>query len=96
MAFGGREFMGGTLSLVCSAKPRPSVQKGAKGHQWWNRDVFHVEDEKGRTLCGINSSEWLTIEGREPQGIIDDHNCCGRCSRKIQDTYNLQKTENAS
>jgi hypothetical protein len=84
-----------SLKLVCSARPRPSVQKGAKGHQWWSRDVFHVESENGRTLCGINSSEWLTIEKRAPQAAIDDHHCCHRCSSKIQDIYKLTKMEKA-
>lgn len=83
------------LTLVCSARPRPSVQKGAKGHQWWARDVFHVESEKGRTLCGINSSDWLTIESRSPQATIDDHHCCNRCCSKIQETYKLTKMEKA-
>jgi len=87
--------MDDALKLVCSAKPRPSVQKGAKGHQWWSRDVFHVEGQKGRTLCGIDSSEWLTMEKREPQAVIDDRNCCDRCSSKIQGTYNLKKLEKA-
>lgn len=61
---------------VCSAKPRPSVQKGAKGHQWWRRDVYHLLGDNKRTLCGIDCSEWLTI------GPVDINNdCCARCSR---------------
>lgn len=72
-----------TVKLVCSAKPRPSVQKGAKGHQWWTRDVFHVEAEKGKTLCGINSSEWLTMENREADATVADQNCCDRCKAKL-------------
>lgn len=84
-----------SLTLVCSARPRPSVQKGAKGHQWWTRDVFHVDGGSKRTLCGINSSEWLTVEKREPQAIVDDHHCCSRCSIKIQEAYKLTKTEKA-
>lgn len=62
------------VAAVCSARPRPSVQKGAKGHQWWKRDVWHIDRGDRRTMCGINASEWLTI------GEIEiNESCCVKC-----------------
>jgi hypothetical protein len=53
------------------------VQSGAKGHQWWRRDVYHLRGDKMRTLCGVDCSDWLII------GPIDDvsADCCARCAR---------------
>jgi hypothetical protein len=79
------------VNLVCSAKPRPSVQKGAKGSQWWTRDVFHVAGEGNKTLCGVNSSEWLKMDARDAQDVINDAHCCSRCAGKVQIEYKLQK-----
>lgn len=66
---------------VCSAKPRPSVQKGAKGHQWWLRDVFHLREtpDANKTLCGRDCSEWLSMDSREKDEVKKDHHCCKRC-----------------
>jgi len=64
---------------VCSAKPRTSVQNNHArfGSQWWARDVYHIQGEPGRTLCGRDASEWLTIGEIE----APDHNCCARCAK---------------
>lgn len=64
------------INAVCSHKRHASVQRGAKGSQWWARDVYHITGAAGKTLCGLNCSEWLTI-GK----IAIDSNCCKRCSR---------------
>ncbi len=61
---------------VCSARPRASVQRGAKGNQWWRREPYHLLGENGRTLCGRNCAEWLTI-GPMPELNAD---CCVRCA----------------
>jgi hypothetical protein len=60
---------------VCSARPRASTQS-MKGNQWWRREPYHLLGEGGRTLCGRNCTEWLTIG---PMPEIDD-GCCIRCS----------------
>lgn len=66
------------LVAICSPRPRPSVQKGAKGNQWWSRDVYHIQDADGKTACGRDASDWLVI------GPVDelDHNCCQRCAAR--------------
>lgn len=65
------------LVAVCSNRPRPSVQKGAKGHQWWKRDVYHISDGHNFTLCGRAHHDWLTVgEIAEP-----DADCCQRCAK---------------
>ena len=71
------------MIAVCSAKPRPSVQKGDKGAQWWARDVYHLAAPQGplgvlKTLCGRDRADWLTIGDIE---TLDD-NCCTRCAAK--------------
>jgi hypothetical protein len=61
---------------VCSARPRPSVQKGAKGNHWWKRDVYHLRrQETARTYCGRDCSEWLVI-GEIAETTSD---CCALC-----------------
>lgn len=67
------------VRAVCSNRPRPSVHKGAKGNQYWKRDVWHIQKSGVTTLCGIDCSEWLRIGDIE----IDD-NCCEKCRRKTQ------------
>ena len=63
---------------VCSNRPRPSVQKGAKGNQWWRREVYHLSIEySGRTLCNVDCREWLVI-GEPPE---DSSDCCERCAK---------------
>lgn len=68
---------------VCSNKPRPSVQNNYTGPRGftavYGRDPWHVKGENGRTLCGINSSEWLTIGDLKPDGHL-----CHRCRRKLE------------
>jgi hypothetical protein len=63
------------LIAVCSARPRPSVHKGSKGHQWWSREVYHLAGSDGMTLCGRATADWLTIGPVEQL----DHDCCKRC-----------------
>jgi hypothetical protein len=66
------------MIAVCSPRPRTSLQNNhSKGSQWWARDVYHLLGEAGRTLCGRDCSEWLTIGEIEP-----DHNCCVRCKER--------------
>src|ERR1700733_10081692 len=69
------------LELVCSQKPRPSVQKGPKGNQFWKRDVHHIAREK-KTLCGIDASDWLAFAKFTPQAA-DDPNLCTRCKSAL-------------
>lgn len=66
------------MIAVCSARPRPSVQKGAKGSQWWRRDIWHISDGHNFTLCGHAHHDWLTIGELE----ATDAHCCQRCARK--------------
>ncbi|MDR7032401.1 hypothetical protein [Mesorhizobium sp. BE184] len=64
------------LRAVCSNRPRPSVQKGPKGNQWWKRDVWHLADTSIATLCGVRCGDWLTIT---PTPAINS-DCCVRCA----------------
>lgn len=65
---------------VCSARPRPSLQRNGKGHQWWARDVYHIQGDAGLTLCGRNTADWLTI------GPVEEltADCCDRCRARVQ------------
>jgi hypothetical protein len=72
------------LHAVCSNKPRPSVQKGAKGHQYWRRDVFHLSYAGNtRTLCNRDSGEWLLMRGLTSQEAFGSPDLCARCKRVI-------------
>lgn len=70
------------MDKVCSNLPRPSVQKGSKGHQHWKREVFHVR-RKGavKTLCGTLSIGWLVI-GPVDETTASSPDLCGRCKGK--------------
>lgn len=65
------------MIAVCSPRPRPSVQRGAKGSQWWARDVYHLQAAPGLTFCGRDSTDWLTI-GVLPEITAD---CCKKCAK---------------
>jgi hypothetical protein len=72
------------LIAVCSARTRASTQNARSyflktGASAWGRDVYHIKGEDGRTLCGRDCSEYLTIG---PVEIANDHNCCERCRAK--------------
>lgn len=69
------------IELVCSNKPRPSVQKGPKGNQHWRRDVHHARHSgKLFTLCHIEASDWLVIDS---PFRADDPNLCKHCARVV-------------
>lgn len=74
------------LSLVCSNRPRPSVQSSltSHGHQFWTRDVFHAAGESGKTLCGRATADWLCLDARPTQDAIADPHFCQRCATKLQ------------
>jgi len=65
--------------LVCSNKPRPSVQKTRKGSQFWRRDVHHIRASR-MTYCGVDASEWLEI-GAVTSQAADDPGLCRKCKR---------------
>jgi hypothetical protein len=79
------------VRLVCSNKPRPSVQKGAKGNQFWRPDVHHIAQPPsmaGRnklTLCGIDASDWLAMEP-PTSDVTADPNLCKRCAALFKPT----------
>lgn len=69
------------IELVCSAKPRPSVQKGPKGNQHWRRDVHHARNSgKKFTLCYVETRGWLVIDS---VFRADDPNLCKHCARAV-------------
>lgn len=74
----GGESKGVALIAVCSARPRPSVQRAGKGSQWWRRDPYHLRGDGNRTLCGRDCSEWLVVG---PMAEVND-DCCERCRAK--------------
>lgn len=67
-----------SFKVVCSNKPHASTQKGAKGSQWWKRDVYHVARSGITTLCGIDCSDWLRIGNMQAL----DGDCCKKCFAK--------------
>ena len=71
------------VELLCSNRPRPSVQKGAKGNQHWMRDVFHAAGENNKTLCGVATDGWLRIETRPAPVALADQHFCRRCAAKL-------------
>lgn len=73
-----------TIAPVCSNKPRPRVQHGAKGHAGWDRDVYHASRSGMTTLCGIDSSEWLRMDRKVTSEALADHNFCARCAAKLR------------
>lgn len=58
------------VRLVCSNRPRPSVQNNhSKGHQWWVRETHHASLDTGKplyhgakTLCGRDCADWLILD----------------------------------
>ena len=67
---------------VCSYRPRPMTQGSRSymlktGAAAWGKDTWHIQAEKGRTLCGRDSSEWCLLGDTEI-----DHHCCDRCKAK--------------
>lgn len=81
------------IALVCSARQRATTQNSShpKGSQWWGRDVYHaaLADDKSRTLCGRDSSEWLTINrdvnAEAMADALNDFHFCTRCRTKLMD-----------
>lgn len=78
------------ITFVCSYKPRPSVQSSRSymmktGAAAWGRDIYHaaLASNKARTLCGVDSSEWITIEGATVEHAVDDFHFCTRCRKKL-------------
>lgn len=69
------------LKPVCSPRPRPSVQKGAKGNQWWRRDVYHMTADGRSTLCGRDCSDWLRLDCVIVIPAVDA-DCCKRCAAR--------------
>ena len=68
-----------TVIGICSARPTPSVQGGSKfGHQYWKKDVWHIQADNKKTLCGRDASNYLTIGPVEP-----DQHLCDRCRKKM-------------
>lgn len=55
-----------TIRPACSNKPRPRVQRGAKGHAGWNRDVYHALKSGMTTYCGIDASGGLRHAHAKP------------------------------
>jgi hypothetical protein len=72
------------VNLTCSANPKPSVQRGCKGHAGWGRDVFHVQQSGMSTLCGRDCSEWLRIGPREATDALADRHICSRCAAALK------------
>lgn len=70
------------MQLICSNKPRPSVQKGAKGSQFWRPDVHHITQDTRKTLCGVDASDWLAIGPYIPAADDNPH-LCRRCASAL-------------
>lgn len=72
------------MLFVCSNKKSTSVAKGAKGSQWWKRDVYHLMHHT-KTLCGLNIEGWLEFDSDKP-----DDNLCKRCAA-IERLFSINK-----
>lgn len=71
-----------TIRPACSNKPRPRVQRGAKGHAGWDREVYHALKSGMTTYCGIDASEFLRMDEMPIVSARSDHNFCKRCERQ--------------
>ena len=73
------------LIATCSNRPRPSVQKGAKGSQYWRKEMFHMRyaDQK-RTLCSCDANDWLTMDGMSAADALENPYLCGSCKRQLR------------
>lgn len=71
-----------TIRPACSNKPRPRVQRGAKGHAGWDRDVYHALKSGMTTYCGIDASEFLRMDEIPIVSARSDDNFCKRCERR--------------
>lgn len=78
--FGGESLI--QVQLTTSNRPRPSVQKTGKGHQWWRREVHHVL-VGDRTACGRDAFEWLRMDARDRATALLDDNLCVRCAAAV-------------
>lgn len=68
------------MFAVCTNKPK-ITSPHHRDHQPWKRDPFHFSEDRKRTLCGINCSEWLTIGEGSGETSND---LCDRCKKKAQ------------
>lgn len=78
------------ITMMCSNKPRPSVSTNRPlktGESKWGRDVYHaaLTEDKSRTLCGVDSSEWLVIKEGDVEYALNDSHFCTRCRTKLMD-----------
>jgi hypothetical protein len=76
-------------TLVCSYKPRPSVQNGRTmfktGECVWGRDIHHALKSPGKTYCGVDTYGWCVINEEVPtDAALKDFNLCQRCARKMR------------
>jgi len=70
----------GNWRFTCSNRPRASVQKGAKGHQHWKREPFHIRVAGyPDTLCGCKAGDWLNID-IQPDDALASSSLCRRCA----------------
>lgn len=73
-----------TVAITCSNKTRAPTQRSGKGHQWWKRDVFHVQKSGTSTMCGVDCSEWLRMDPKDKAEVIGNADCCARCAAILQ------------
>lgn len=69
--------------LICSNRPRPTLQKAGKGSQFWVRDVHHISNESCGTLCGRWAGDYLVIQTMPVAEALKDHNLCEKCRKKV-------------
>lgn len=82
--------MSHTIELTSSYKPRPSVQGGVgKSGQYktgaclWGKDTYHAVGKDGKTLCGVNSRDWMKLPPMNTDDAIADSDFCNRCASKL-------------
>lgn len=90
----GFSTSGELMMLVTSNRPRPSVHKTGKGHQWWKRDVFHIQ-AMGETLCGVPTADWLKMDAMPTVAALAHTDLCSRCAAKFKNLVAAEKIKAA-
>lgn len=69
---------------VSSYKKRTTVQSNrdpasssSTGECFWGKDVWHIRASGTRTVCGVDSSEYMNMGEMKP-----DWHLCSRCAKK--------------
>lgn len=72
------------IAPVCSNRPRPRTQRGAKGHAGWDRDTYHANKQDQVTFCGRDARDWLKMDRMPTVQAKADPNFCVLCAAVLK------------